>query len=61
MQNAMKDNDNQQWAAIDHTLTDQAPAAILATPRHIDLISSRVQNYVYSDQFRWVLSQAQVK
>jgi peptide/nickel transport system substrate-binding protein len=49
------------WAAVDREITDRAPAAVLATPRHLDLISTRVKNYVYSDQFRWLLSLAQVQ
>ena len=61
MHKAMQSENPAQWAAIDREITDHAPAAILATPRHLDLVSAQIKNYVYSEQFRWLLSLAQMK
>ncbi|AOU98146.1 peptide ABC transporter substrate-binding protein [Acidihalobacter yilgarnensis] len=52
---------NKLWAKIDKQVTEQAPAAILFNPKHIDFVSSRVGNYMYSSQRHWVMSQAWVK
>ncbi|APZ44503.1 peptide ABC transporter substrate-binding protein [Acidihalobacter ferrooxydans] len=52
---------NKLWAKVDREVTDQAPAAVLFNPKHIDFVSSRVGNYMYSSQRHWVISQAWVK
>ena len=49
------------WAAIDKAITDAAPVAPLFQPKRADLISQRVQNYVWSDQIHMLFSQAWVK
>ena len=55
------DGANRLWAQIDRDITDQAPAAVLLVPHMVVLVSARVGNFIYSDQFRWVLSQAWVQ
>jgi peptide/nickel transport system substrate-binding protein len=52
---------NALWAKIDHQVTDQAPMATLFTPRHIDFVSKRVGNFVFSKQFYWLVDQSWVQ
>jgi peptide/nickel transport system substrate-binding protein len=52
---------NAQWATIDRLVTDQAPMATLFNPKHIDFVSKRVGNFVFSKQFYWLVSQSWVK
>jgi len=52
---------NQLWAKIDKQVTDQAPMATLFTPRHIDFVSKRVGNFVFSKQFYWLVDQSWVQ
>ena len=42
-------------------VTDQAPMATLFTPRHIDFVSKRVGNFVFSKQFYWLVDQSWVQ
>jgi peptide/nickel transport system substrate-binding protein len=44
---------NKQWAVIDRLTTDQSPVAVLFTPKYIDFLSKRVQNYVFNAQYYW--------
>ncbi|UDL93568.1 ABC transporter substrate-binding protein [Lichenihabitans sp. PAMC28606] len=52
---------NKMWAKIDKEITDAAPAAALFQPKEIDVISKRVGNFVYTDQFHMLFSAAWVK
>jgi len=52
---------NRLWAKVDRDITDLAPAAVLLVPHAVVLVSTRVGNFIYSDQFRWILSQAWVQ
>jgi peptide/nickel transport system substrate-binding protein len=52
---------NVQWAKIDREVTDQAPMATLFNPKHIDFVSKRVGNFVFSKQFYWLVDQAWVQ
>ena len=52
---------NKMWAKIDRDVTDQAPVAVLFTPKHLDLIGKRIGNFTYSDQFHWIFSQSWVQ
>jgi peptide/nickel transport system substrate-binding protein len=52
---------NALWAKIDREVTDQAPMATLFTPRHIDFVSKRVGNFVFSKQFYWLVDQSWVQ
>ena len=52
---------NRMWAKIDREVTDQAPVAVLFTPKHLDLIGKRVGNFIYSEQFHWIFSQSWVQ
>ncbi|MGV1898323.1 ABC transporter substrate-binding protein [Agrobacterium vitis] len=49
------------WAGIDKDLMTQAPILPLFTPKHLDFMSSRVGNYLYSSQYSWLWVQAWVK
>jgi peptide/nickel transport system substrate-binding protein len=52
---------NVEWAQIDKLVTDQAPMATLFTPKHIDVLSKRVGNFVFSKQFYWLVDQSWVQ
>jgi peptide/nickel transport system substrate-binding protein len=45
---------NREWAAIDKLVTDQAPAAVLFTPKNVDFVSKRVKHFVFSFQYYWL-------
>ena len=49
------------WAKIDKEITDAAPAAALIQPKRVDVVSSRVGNFMFTDSFHMLLSQAWVK
>lgn len=50
-----------QWGQIDQALMTQAPVAPLFTPKLIDFVSKRVQNYQFSKQFYMLVDQLWVK
>jgi peptide/nickel transport system substrate-binding protein len=52
---------NALWAKIDRQVTDASPMATLFTPRHIDFLSKRVGNFVFSKQFYWLVDQSWVQ
>ena len=52
---------NKMWAKIDREVTDAAVVAVLFTPKHLDLLSQRVGNFVFSNQYNWVYSQSWVQ
>jgi len=52
---------NVLWAKIDKLVTDAAPMATLFTPKHIDFLSKRVGNFVFSKQFYWLVDQSWVQ
>jgi peptide/nickel transport system substrate-binding protein len=52
---------NALWASIDKQVTDAAPMATMFTPKHIDFVSKRVGNFVFSKQFYWLVSQSWVQ
>jgi peptide/nickel transport system substrate-binding protein len=52
---------NAEWANIDKLVTDAAPMATLFTPKHIDFLSKRVGNFVFSKQFYWLVDQSWVQ
>jgi len=52
---------NVEWAKIDKQVTDAAPMATLFTPKHIDFLSKRVGNFVFSKQFYWLVDQSWVQ
>ena len=52
---------NEMWAKIDREVTDAAVVAVLFTPKHLDLLSERVGNFVFSNQYNWVYSQSWVR
>lgn len=58
---ALAANDAGALAALDRDMTDQAPAVMLFNPAYIDLVSARVGNFGYHEQFRWLIAQSWVK
>ena len=52
---------NKLWGQIDKQVTDQSPAAVLFNPKNIDFISKRVGNFVFSDQYYFLVDQAWVQ
>ena len=55
------DGANAEWAKIDQAIMELAPVAPLFTPKHVDFLSKRVGNFVFSNQFQWIMSQAWVQ
>jgi peptide/nickel transport system substrate-binding protein len=51
---------NKLWAKIDREVTDASPAAVLFNPKNVDFVSKRVGNFVFSDQYYFVVDQAWV-
>jgi peptide/nickel transport system substrate-binding protein len=49
------------WTKVDKAVTDAAPVAVLFTPKRVDFISKRVQNFTFSPQFYWIMSQSWVE
>ena len=56
-----EDAANAEWAKIDRMVTNQAPMATLFNPKHIDFVSKRVGNFIFSKQFYWLVSQSWVQ
>ncbi len=52
---------NADWPAIDQAFMAEAPLAPLFTPKNVDFLSKRVGNYLFSNQYKWVISQAWVQ
>ena len=52
---------NAEWALIDQAFMDEAPMVPLFTPKAVDFLSSRVGNYMFSNQYKWVISQSWVQ
>ena len=52
---------NKMWAEIDKAVTDQAPAAALFTPKHLDFVSKRLGNFQFNSQFYFMVTQAWVQ
>jgi peptide/nickel transport system substrate-binding protein len=46
------------WAKVDRELTDRAPIVTLFQMQNLIIVSPRVKNYVYSDMYQMVFSQA---
>lgn len=52
---------NKAWAEIDKAVTDQAPAAALFTPKHLDFVSKRLGNFQFNSQYYFMVTQAWVQ
>jgi peptide/nickel transport system substrate-binding protein len=52
---------NKAWAEIDKAVTDDAAAAALFTPKHLDFVSKRVGNFQFNSQFYWMITQSWVQ
>ena len=50
-----------EWAKIDKAMMDKAPVVPLFTPKHVDFVSKRLGNFVFSNQSQWQMSQAWVQ
>ena len=48
-------------ADIDRAMTDEAPAVVLFNPRYIDFVSTRIGNFGYHEQFRWLIGQSWIR
>jgi peptide/nickel transport system substrate-binding protein len=49
------------WTAVDRSIADAAPAAVLFVPRQIDFVSKRVGNFTFSPQDNWIVTQSWVQ
>ena len=63
MQTAVTDPEaaNDMWTELDKAFMEQAPVAPLFTPKNVDFVSKRVGNFIFSNQFRWVIDQSWVQ
>jgi peptide/nickel transport system substrate-binding protein len=52
---------NKMWAEIDKAVTDQAPAAALFTPKHLDFVSKRLGNFKFNSQYYFMVPQAWIQ
>lgn len=52
---------NKLWAEIDKMVVDQAAAAPLFTPKHVDFVSKRLGNFQFNAQFYWMVTQSWVQ
>lgn len=50
-----------EWAKIDGAVMEAAPALPLFTPKQVDLLSTRVGNYAFSNQYHWLIANAWVQ
>ncbi|ESX51817.1 peptide ABC transporter substrate-binding protein [Mesorhizobium sp. LSHC422A00] len=49
------------WADIDQEAMEKSPILPLITPKHVDFVSKRLGNFIFSNQFLFVFSQAWVR
>jgi peptide/nickel transport system substrate-binding protein len=49
------------WAKIDRMVTDASPMATVFTPKHLDFVSKRVGNFIFSKQYYWIVDQSWVQ
>jgi len=52
---------NKMWAEIDKAVTDNAAAAALFTPKHLDFVSKRLGNFQFNYQYYWMVTQSWVQ
>ncbi len=52
---------DKMWSAIDREITDAAPAAALFQPKRVDVTSKRFGNFMFTDTYHMLLSQAWVQ
>ena len=52
---------DKMWAEVDKAITDQAPAAALFTPKHLDFTSKRLGNFKFNSQYYWMVTQSWVQ
>jgi peptide/nickel transport system substrate-binding protein len=52
---------NADWAKIDQAMMADAPVVPLFTPKHVDFVSTRVGNFLFSPQHQWLMSQSWVQ
>ncbi|MEZ5777037.1 MAG: ABC transporter substrate-binding protein [Paracoccaceae bacterium] len=55
------DGANMEWAKIDREVMEKAPLVPLFTPKRVDFVSTRVGNFMFSNQFQWQMSQSWVQ
>ena len=49
------------WTKVDRMVTDQAPMVTLFNPKHLDFVSKRVGNFIFSKQYYWVVDQSWIQ
>jgi peptide/nickel transport system substrate-binding protein len=52
---------NAKWAEIDQAYMEEAPWVPLFTPKHVDFVSKRLGNFIFSNQFYWLAALSWVK
>jgi peptide/nickel transport system substrate-binding protein len=52
---------NKVWSEVDKAVTDNAAAAALFTPKHLDFVSKRLGNFQFNSQFYWMVTQSWVQ
>jgi len=56
-----EDAANALWAKVDRAVTDASPMVTLFNQKHVDVVSKRVKNFVFSKQFYWLVDQSWVQ
>ena len=56
-----QDGANKVWAEVDKAVTDNAAAAALFTPQHLDFVSKRLGNFQFNSEFYFMVTQAWVQ
>lgn len=49
------------WSEIDREMMEQAPLVPLFNPSHVDFMSKRINNYMFSSLYQWVYANAWVQ
>ena len=52
---------NKAWAEVDKAVTDNAAAAALFTPKHLDFVSKRLGNFQFNSQYYYMVTQSWVQ
>ena len=56
-----QDGANKMWSEVDKAVTDDAAAAALFTPKHLDFVSKRLGNFQFNSQYYWMVTQSWVQ
>ena len=61
LRDALLARDWDSVAAVDSAVTEAAPAVVLFSPRYVDVVSRRIDSFVYHETFRFLFQLARVR